>query len=185
MGHPGAAETGGQRAIVGSTDYDAHRLDPIVGRRYRPEVPLGSAGATRLHRPLAVGRGAPNMRSCWPCRHASRQDAPVADWILSPTIDARAVGLGPADLIFVFGTRLEAPAVLAADLFIRGLAPLVVVTGGTSRQADGLNEARHHLELLTIRGVPRDAVIVEDRSANTSENVLFALPLVHARCGDP
>jgi len=101
------------------------------------------------------------------------------------TIDARAEGLEPADLIFIFGTRLDAPAHIAAELFRRGLAPLVVATGGSGRQADGLNESAHHLEILVRSGVPRGAVIVEDRSTTTTENVRFALPLIEARIGAP
>jgi uncharacterized SAM-binding protein YcdF (DUF218 family) len=100
-------------------------------------------------------------------------------------MDAQAPGLGPADLVFVFGTRLARPAELAADLFVDGLAPLVVVTGGSERQADGRNEAEHHREVLLARGVPEAAVIVENRSTNTPENVLFALPLIEARCAEP
>lgn len=98
-------------------------------------------------------------------------------------IDARAPGLGPADLVFVFGTRLARPAELAADLYLAGLAPFVVVTGGSSRQADGLNEADHHSGVVVGRGVPERALIVENESSNTSENVLFALPLIEQRCG--
>lgn len=100
-------------------------------------------------------------------------------------MDARAPGLGPADLIFVFGTRLARPAELAADRFLDGLAPTVVVTGGSERQSDGLNEAEHHRDVLLARGVPEHAVIVENRSANTPENVLFAVPLIEALCERP
>lgn len=93
-------------------------------------------------------------------------------------IDARAVGLAPADLIFVFGTRLRDPALLAAGLFGRGLSPRIVVTGGSSRQVDGLNEADHHCAVLLELGVPRDAIIVENASSNTVENVVFALAVL-------
>lgn len=99
-------------------------------------------------------------------------------------MDARAPGLGPADLIFVFGTRLARPAELAGDLYLDGLAPFVVLTGGSSRQADGLNEADHHRELLLNRGVPESALVVERRSSTTPENVQYALPLIEERCGE-
>ena len=100
-------------------------------------------------------------------------------------MDARAPGLGSADLIFVFGTRLARPAELAADRFLDGLAPMVVVTGGSGRQLDGLNEAEHHRDVLLAHGVPEHAVIVENRSTNTPENVMFAVPLIEARCERP
>jgi hypothetical protein len=97
-------------------------------------------------------------------------------------MDARAPGLARADLIFVFRTRLALPAELAADHYLAGLAPLVVVTGGSSRQPDGLNEAEHHRDVLVARGVPHHAVIVESQSSTTPENVLFAIPLIEERC---
>lgn len=100
-------------------------------------------------------------------------------------IDARAAGLGPADLIFVFGTRLAVPAGIGAGLFKQGLAPFIVVTGGAARQPDGLNEAEHHRTLLLAAGVPNDSIVVENQSSNTQENVLFALPLIAQRHPNP
>lgn len=97
---------------------------------------------------------------------------------LPSMIDARATGLGPADVIFVFGTRLPTPARIAADLYNRGLAPLVVVTGGGVRQPDGLVEAHAHRDLLIAAEVPAEAILVEDRSTHTGENVSFALDLL-------
>lgn len=104
---------------------------------------------------------------------------------LVDTIYADAPGLRPADLIFVFGTRLDEPARIAAELFHRRLAPLVLVTGGSARQPDRLNEAEHHRDLLLAGAVPGDCVIVENRSSSTYENVVFALPLLERRCPNP
>lgn len=101
------------------------------------------------------------------------------------TIDARAPGLAAADLIFVFGTRLADPARIAGDLFRQRMAPFVVLTGGSVRQPDGLNEAEHHRDLLLAAGMPADSIILENRSSSTAENVLFALPLIEQRCPKP
>lgn len=76
-----------------------------------------------------------------------------------------------------FGTRLQRPAELAAELFHRGIAPVIVVTGGPSRH-DGRVEARLHESILLRSGVPSDAILVEDRSSHTGENVDFALALL-------
>jgi len=100
---------------------------------------------------------------------------------IDAAIDARAPGLAAADLIFVFGTRLAEPALLAVDLYRRRLAPFVVLTGGCNRQQDGLNEAEHHRGLLLGAGVPADCIILENQSSNTMENVLFAVPLIEER----
>lgn len=97
------------------------------------------------------------------------------------TLDARCDALGRADAIIVFGTRLPDPAHRAADLFQRGLAPVVVVTGGAARQADGLNEAHRHAQILREAGVPVGAVVVDDRSTHTGENVRFALEALAQR----
>lgn len=100
---------------------------------------------------------------------------------IDAAIDARAPGLAVADLIFVFGTRLAEPALLAVDLYRRQLAPFIVLTGGCNRQQDGLNEAEHHWDLLMGAGIPADCVILENQSSNTQENVLFAVPLIEER----
>jgi hypothetical protein len=68
------------------------------------------------------------------------------------TIDARADGLAPSDVIFIFGTRMDAPAVIAAELFHCGFAPLVVATGGAGRQHDHLNSPPR----ASIRSLPTD-----------------------------
>ncbi len=52
-------------------------------------------------------------------------------------IDAHAPALDAADLVLVFGTRLRAPALTAAELYERRLAHLSVITGGSPRQAGG------------------------------------------------
>lgn len=93
-------------------------------------------------------------------------------------LDARAPGMGASDAILVFGTRLERPAEVAAELFHAGIARLIVLTGGPSRQADGRSEARHHEAILLGMAVQPDAILVDDRSSHTGENVDFALALM-------
>ncbi len=85
-----------------------------------------------------------------------------------------------ADLIFIPGTRLATPALLASDVFRRGIAPYIVVTGGENRYT-GINEAKAHYDTLVSKGVPPEHIIVENRSTNTLENVTFALPLIEER----
>ncbi len=87
----------------------------------------------------------------------------------------------PADLAFVFGTRSLLPIEIAADLFRRGLAWYVVLTGGSRSDLGGLIEALAHQKALLERGVPEDHIILESESANTLENVVFALPKIAAK----
>jgi vancomycin permeability regulator SanA len=82
-----------------------------------------------------------------------------------------------ADLAFLFGTRLPDPAHIALRLYSQQLVPMIVVTGGYNRKYD-VEEAYHHRDILLCGGVPRDQIVVEDRSTNTLENVQFALPLI-------
>lgn len=100
-------------------------------------------------------------------------------------IDSHSGEVEAADFVFVFGTRQWTPAEVAADCYVRGLAPFVVVTGGSARQFDGVGEARLHEKLLLAAGVPGDAIVVEEESVNTPENVEFAVPAITARCPDP
>lgn len=85
-----------------------------------------------------------------------------------------------ADFIFVFGTRFPNPAHIAVDLLNKNIAPYVVLTGGDNRYT-GENEALAHRELVLAVGIDENRIITEAQSANTLENVLFALPLIEQR----
>jgi uncharacterized SAM-binding protein YcdF (DUF218 family) len=85
--------------------------------------------------------------------------------------------LGSPAAHLIFGTNQAEPAVIAADRYHDGLAPLIIVTGGVNRHTR-INEAREFRRILTGSGVPGSAIRVEDRSANTWQNVEFALPFL-------
>ena len=92
-------------------------------------------------------------------------------------LDASTTLPEKADLIFIPGTRFPTPAEIAADLFGQGIAPYIVVTGGSNR-ITGEYEAMQHRDLLLASGVPEDRIITEGQSTNTLENVTFSLPLI-------
>jgi uncharacterized SAM-binding protein YcdF (DUF218 family) len=77
----------------------------------------------------------------------------------------------------IFGTNQAEPAVIAAARYHCGLAPLIIATGGVNRH-NHINEAREFHRILTGSGVPDSAIRLEDRSANTWQNVEFALPFL-------
>jgi uncharacterized SAM-binding protein YcdF (DUF218 family) len=85
--------------------------------------------------------------------------------------------LGPPAAHLIFGTNQAEPAVIAADRYHDGLAPLIIATGGENRHTH-INEAYEFRRILIDRGVPETAIRVEDRSANTWQNVEFALPFL-------
>ncbi|TDD27367.1 YdcF family protein [Actinomadura sp. KC06] len=84
---------------------------------------------------------------------------------------------GEPTAYFLFGTNQLPPVEIAAARYHQGLAPLIIATGGVNRH-NGIVEGQVFRELLTERGVPEDVIRVEDRSANTWQNVEFALPFV-------
>ncbi|MFJ8662280.1 YdcF family protein [Streptomyces sp. NPDC093795] len=83
-----------------------------------------------------------------------------------------AIGLGSHDL---------GVADVAVRLYRRGLVPLLVFTGATSRTTrDRMprGEAEHYRERALELGVPGGAVLVEPRARNTGENIRFSRELL-------
>ena len=63
---------------------------------------------------------------------------------------------------------------IAAGRYHRGLAPLLITTGGINRH-NGIVEGREFARLLTAADVPGTAVRVEDQSAGTWQNIGLSL----------
>ncbi|MFE2129839.1 YdcF family protein [Streptomyces amritsarensis] len=83
-----------------------------------------------------------------------------------------AIGLGSHDL---------GVAEVAADLYRRGMAPLIVFTGATSRttrERMPRGEAEHYRERALELGVPDSAILVEPQARNTGENIRFSRSLL-------
>jgi uncharacterized SAM-binding protein YcdF (DUF218 family) len=85
----------------------------------------------------------------------------------------------PADAILVLGRRLEqdqptrvfeARLAQAEALWLRHLAPRIFVAGGTTGNARR-SEAEAGRDWLVARGVPEGALLLEDRSQHTLENL--------------
>lgn len=92
---------------------------------------------------------------------------------------ARRDDEGPADVILVLGRTLEndLPAAVfvarldhAAELYRLGRAPRIVVAGGMTGRSTR-TEAAAGREHLLSRGVPTEAVLCEDESRHTLENL--------------
>ena len=96
----------------------------------------------------------------------------------------------PADAILIPGSGVNydgspSPNFLARIehgrwLYEAGYAPLIALTGG-SRREELREEARVAEEILLARGVPPEAILVEDRSQNTAENMAYIAPLLRER----
>lgn len=84
--------------------------------------------------------------------------------------------LRPADLIFVLGSNDVRVARHAARLYHRKLAPVILFSGGKGRFTDGwaVPEAEIFAQAAMEAGVPAAAILLENQSANTGENVRFS-----------
>jgi hypothetical protein len=81
-----------------------------------------------------------------------------------------------ADVIVGFGNFNTDIARRAAELYHQGLAPKILFTGGLGRNTEGLlpePEAVRFAKVAMECGVPEADIILEDKSTNTKENILF------------
>lgn len=91
-----------------------------------------------------------------------------------------------ADAILIFGTGVRADGTAsvtlrartrhAYDLWKRGLAPIIVCTGGVGTNPPAESVAQE--KLLVGWGVPKSAILKEEKSTSTWENAKFAAPLL-------
>jgi uncharacterized SAM-binding protein YcdF (DUF218 family) len=89
-----------------------------------------------------------------------------------------------ADAILVLCSHDLRVADRGADLFLKGRAPLLIFSGGLGGITRTLwkeAEADLFARLAIDRGVPQDRILVENKSTNTGENVLFTKGLLAER----
>lgn len=89
--------------------------------------------------------------------------------------------LQKADCILALGSHDLRVANRAADLYLAGWAPLVVFSGGLGNVTKGIwtvPEADQFAAIALEMGVPADAILVENQSTNTGENIQFTQQLL-------
>jgi len=96
----------------------------------------------------------------------------------------------PADVIVVLGSQvypggrpgqsLSRRADRAAALYRQGYADHIICAGGFT-EPEPKSEAQAACELIVNTGVPREAVILEDRSTSTEENAAYSALLMRER----
>ncbi len=96
----------------------------------------------------------------------------------------------PADAIVVLGSQvypggrpgpsLSRRADHAAALYRRGYADHVICTGGFT-EPEPKSEAQVACDRLVAAGVPRQAVVLEERATSTEENAAFTAAILRAR----
>ena|SRR5687768_9152408 len=92
--------------------------------------------------------------------------------------------LEKSDCIFVLGSHDTRVAERGAELYLQGWAPLLIMSGGLGRltkESWTESEAALFARVAISKGVPAEAILVEDQSTNTGENILFTQQLLQQK----
>jgi uncharacterized SAM-binding protein YcdF (DUF218 family) len=93
-----------------------------------------------------------------------------------------------SDAILVLCSYDKRVAERGAQLFLDGWAPLLIFSGGLGSITRGMwsePEADQFAKIALSMGVPEEKILVENKSTNTSENVLFTKRLLAERSINP
>jgi len=89
--------------------------------------------------------------------------------------------LEKSDCILVLGSHDVRVAERGAELYLAGWAPLLIFSGGLGRLTEGIwpeAEADLFAKIAIDKGVPKEAILSENKSSNTGENILFTKQLL-------
>ncbi len=95
--------------------------------------------------------------------------------------------LKKADCIFVLGSHDPSVADYAAQLYNEGFAPYIIFSGGVIRPAGELRntvpktEAEAFFDIAISKGVPAEAIFLENDATNTGENFILTKRLLEER----
>ncbi|MEJ7694334.1 YdcF family protein [Daejeonella sp.] len=93
-----------------------------------------------------------------------------------------------SDCILVLGSHDTRVADRGAELYLQGLAPVLIFSGGLGNFTQGVwdeSEADKFAKIAISLGVPIDAILIENRSTNTGENIMFTQQLLKEKGMDP
>ena len=96
--------------------------------------------------------------------------------------------LEKSDCIFALGSHDTRVAERGAELYLEGWAALLIFSGGLGRLTAGVwgeSEADKFAAIALQMGVPANAILVENKSTNTGENIVFTQQLLHQKKMDP
>lgn len=88
--------------------------------------------------------------------------------------------LTPADGILVLGSHDKRVGKRAAEVFLQKLAPWVLFSGASGNGSDdwAKSEAETFADIAHDVGVPREKILIENKSTNTGENIQFSYQLL-------
>lgn len=81
-----------------------------------------------------------------------------------------------SDCILVLGSHDLRVADRGAELYLEGLAPILLFSGGLGNVTKGIwtvPEADQFARIALDKGVPAEAIFIENQSTNTGENIEF------------
>jgi uncharacterized SAM-binding protein YcdF (DUF218 family) len=93
-----------------------------------------------------------------------------------------------SDCILVLGSHDLRVADRGAELYLEGWAPILIFSGGLGNVTKGIwkdPEADRFARIALDKGVPAEAIFIENRSTNTGENILFTQKLLQEKGLDP
>jgi uncharacterized SAM-binding protein YcdF (DUF218 family) len=93
-----------------------------------------------------------------------------------------------SDCILVLGSLDTRTAERSADIYLQGYAPIVIFSGGLGKLTKYMwkeTEAELFATIALDRGVPREAIFIENKSTNTGENILFTQQLLQEKNLNP
>ncbi|MFH0857448.1 MAG: YdcF family protein [Candidatus Magasanikbacteria bacterium] len=96
--------------------------------------------------------------------------------------------LEKSDCILVLGSHDLRVAERGAELYLQGLAPIIIFSGGLGNFTKGIwdqSEADKFASIAMNMGVPSKAILVENKSTNTGENILFTQQLLKEKGINP
>lgn len=96
--------------------------------------------------------------------------------------------LQKSDCILVLGSHDTRVADRGAELYLLGFAPILIFSGGLGNFTQGVwdeSEADKFAKIAISLGVPKDAILIENRSTNTGENIMFTQQLLKEQGLDP
>ena len=96
--------------------------------------------------------------------------------------------LEKSDFILVLGSHDLRGAERGAELYLQGLAPIIIFSGGLGNFTKEIWNESGADKFATIAmnmGVPREAILIENKSTNTGENILFTQQLLKEKGLDP
>ena len=91
--------------------------------------------------------------------------------------------LEESDCILVLGSHDLRVAERGAELYLQELAPILIFSGGLGNLTKEIWEESEADKFATVAqkmGVPKETILIENKSTNTGENILFTQQLLRS-----